>query len=326
MHLHKAFSTAVMAVIAIGASAACKDASAPDGGSPLTHPNGTIAARRDVGDRPYAVAIAPDGRMLVTMLDNAEVLSDVLPATQFSNAMSAGNTPTDVWVDNAGDRGFIANQFDDAIQVFNPKTGQTLSTVPVLGDPFSVVSDASGATIYVTTNRNALYKIGVATPSVSTSLATDNATAQSLAFSPKSGLLYVSTRDGGTVMEVNTDAMSVVRRFAPGGRTQEVAVTADGTQLWVANETGFVTVVDLGTGATSTIATGGMPWGLAITPDQKQVWVGSLSGGSVYVIDRASKAVVNSIGVGGIPRRIRFSPRGDEAIVANEAGFISVIN
>lgn len=290
-----------------------------------THPAGIIVSSRSTGFRPYAAAVTPAGRMLVGLLDNGTVVTEVFPDTAFAQGMSVGTVPTDIGLNAAGDLGFVANQFDDDIEVFNPTIGQSLRLVPVSGDPFSVVSDPSGSTIYVTTNRDSLYKITVATSAVQAQLSTDNNTAQSLAFSPVSGLLYVSTRDGGTVLEVDPATLTVVRRFSPGSRTQEVAVTSDGTELWIANEAGFVTVVTLATGASVNLLIGGQLWGLAISPDQAQVWVGSLNEGVVKVVNRATRTAGAPIAVGGRPRRIRFSPFGARAVVANEAGYISVI-
>lgn len=315
---------ATLAGVAIAMSSAChNDPAGPGEGA--THPAGDIEAQRVVGARPYAVAIGPDGRALVTQLDNGQLLTTILPDTTFSKAIEAGSTPTDIALNAAGDRGFVANQFDDAIQVINPASGQTVGTVSVTGDPFSVLPDASGSTIYVTTNANNVYKLAVNGGTLLGELATDGAAAQSLAFSAKSGLLYVSTRDGGTVMEVDPATMTTVRDFALGGRTQEVAVSADGSELWVANETGYVSVVTLATGKSVTIPVGGMAWGLAISPDQQEVWVGLLERGVVKVISRASKTGTKAIFVDGVPRRIRFSPRGDRAVVANEAGYITVV-
>jgi len=317
----------MLAAVTVATFTAChNDPAGPGGGGDgLTHPAGELDAQRMVGARPYAVAIGPDGRALVGQLDNGQLLTAVLPATSFADAIPAGSTPTDIALDAAGDRAFVANQYDDAIQVLNPANGQTVGSVHVTGDPFSVIPDASGATIYVTTNANAVYKLAVGSGSLLGQLGTDNATAQSLAFSPTSGLLYVSTRDGGTVMEVDPATMTANRDFHIGGRTQEVAVSADGAELWVANETGFVSVVNLGTGNSVDIPVAGMAWGLAISPDQKQVWVGLLDRGIVKVIDRATKAVTKSIFVDGVPRRIRFSPTGDRAVVANESGYITVL-
>ena len=327
MPIHRRLALrAMLAGVAVAMLASChNDPNKPGDGSGLTHPAGSILARRVFGARPYAVAIGPDGRTLVGQLDNATLLTTVLPDTTFGQAFHAGTVPTDISINAAGDRGFVANQYDDAIQVINPATGQTLGSVSVTGDPFSVIPDASGSTIYVTTNANKVYKHAVNSGALLGQLATDGAAAQSLAFSPKTGLLYVSTRDGGTVMEVNPATMTTVRDFAIGGRTQEVAVSADGTELWVANETGYVSVVTLASGNIATIPAGGMAWGLAISPDQQQVWVGLLNTGMVKVIDRSAKTVTQSIAVSGVPRRIRFSPRGDQAVIANESGYITIV-
>ena len=311
----------IFAALATGCN---NDGPAGPGGGP-THPAGVIEATRNVGDRPYAVAVTPSGRAMVTLLDRQLLISDVLPDTSFDQAITVGHTPTDIALNQAGDMGFIANQYDDNIQVFDPASGATSKLLPVTGDPFAVLPNEVGSTIFVTTNANRLYKISVADGSVAGQIATDGSAAQALAVNPKTGLLYVSTRAAGTVMEVDPATMTVLRDFNLGGTTQELAVTPDGSELWVANEGGYVAVVTLSTGASTILATGGQSWGLAMSPDHAQVWVGLLDRGIVKVFDRVTKASLQSILVGGIPRRIRFSPDGKQAVIANESGYISIV-
>ena len=75
-------------------------------------------------------------------------------------------------------------------------------------------------------------------------------TGQSLAFHPNGDLLYVSTFTGGSAVEIDTRTMTVARTFVTGGLAQEVVVSLDGTELFVADQTlQKVDVFSLGTGA-----------------------------------------------------------------------------
>jgi DNA-binding beta-propeller fold protein YncE len=125
------------------------------------------------------------------------------------------------------------------------------------------------------------------------------------------------------VSEINTTTMDVVRSFPAGGGNQAVAVSPDGTELYVANEYGGgLGVFSLATGQkvqTVPLAAGG--FGLAVT--------GSLivvaEGGRVEIFDRASRVLLSTVLVGGTPRRPAINAAGNLIVVPNEDGFVSFI-
>jgi DNA-binding beta-propeller fold protein YncE len=45
----------------------------------------------------------------------------------------------------------------------------------------------------------------------------------------------------------------------------------------------------------------------------------------VQVVDRASRAVVKTIDVGGIPQRVAFDRLGKVALVTNQNGWVDVV-
>jgi YVTN family beta-propeller protein len=67
-------------------------------------------------------------------------------------------------------------------------------------------------------------------------------------------------------------------------------------------------------------------FGLTLSPDGKQLYATGALAGMLWIVDRASRTKVNSISIGGTPRRIAFDDPGSTAIVSNEAGFITIIH
>jgi len=170
-----------------------------------------------------------------------------------------------------------------------------------------------------------LYAIQAGTGTIEASLPLP-ATSHHLALHPHRPLLYVSTRDAGTVLEVEQAGLKQVREFVVGGRTQGLVVAPDGTELYVANEQGGLDVIDLATGTlTASLELGGPAFSVAATPDHTHLYVGLVKAERVQVLDRESLRVVRTIPTGGIPRGMAFDPRTQRGLIANEAGWITVV-
>lgn len=72
-------------------------------------------------------------------------------------------------------------------------------------------------------------------------------------------------------------------------------------------------------GVIATIAVGATPYGIAVTPDGSQVYVSNSTAGSVSVIDTSTRTVTKTIraNVGAIPVGIAVEPTGSTAYVGN---------
>jgi DNA-binding beta-propeller fold protein YncE len=66
-------------------------------------------------------------------------------------------------------------------------------------------------------------------------------------------------------------------------------------------------------------------FGIAVTRDETQIWITAPATGELLVVDRASRAIVARIALGGRPRRIAFDQSGNTAVIADEAGAIHVV-
>ena len=113
----------------------------------------------------------------------------------------------------------------------------------------------------------------------------------------------------------------LVRVLESGTDPEQVAVSADGRQLFVANEDAAVmSVVDPTSGKVlRTYKVGEEPEGVSVNPNG-HVYVTSEDAGAVFVVDPSVERVLASIEVGPRPRSIAFLPDGSKAYVTNENG------
>jgi YVTN family beta-propeller protein len=104
---------------------------------------------------------------------------------------------------------------------------------------------------------------------------------------------------------------------------QRLAVAPDGSELYVANEISGLDVVNVASGAVTSISFGTAGYGLGLTPDGTQLYVLLPGTGEVRVLDRSSRAAVKTVLVGGTPRNVVFASDGT-ALVANEQAIIFI--
>ena len=149
--------------------------------------------------------------------------------------------------------------------------------------------------------------------------------------SPDNQKVYVAT-DGNTVSVINakTNTIEGSPLFA-GSYPRGLALSSDGSKLYVANETytGEVTIIDLANGNNTTTITGlgADPIGVALTPDGSQLWVCDYGALTVDVIDTANNQVLGQIVVGNGAYSVTFTPDGTKAYVASQfATTVSVVD
>ena len=133
--------------------------------------------------------------------------------------------------------------------------------------------------------------------------------------------------DGIGIVDVATERIVTVVRA--GTDPEQVAVSADGTRLYVANEDGAVaSVVDIASGEIlASLPVGGEPEGVRISPDGRVVYITSEDDSQVSVIDTALNEVVAQFEVGARPRASAFSPDSTRAYVtAENGGTVSVVD
>jgi DNA-binding beta-propeller fold protein YncE len=138
-------------------------------------------------------------------------------------------------------------------------------------------------------------------------------------------LMYVSSRDGGAVTEVDARTMTKLRTFNVGGRPHGLVISPDGSTLYAAdNGQGRVIAISVSTGlVTNSVALPGA-FGIAISPDGSTLFV-TTDGSRGAVITASSLAVTQLYETGGNGRQVVAAPDGASAWDANEGGWVDII-
>lgn len=285
-----------------------------------------VVARLPLGGAPAGVAIAPNGVVYVARaVAGALARLDVASRT-FTASVDVGDLPTRVTFDVAGNTAYVSNQFSHDVSVVDVPANTLTTTIPLPGDPVPVRVSASGEWLFVATNVDRLYKVTIATKQRADSMALP-ATAHFTLLHPNDTLLYVATRAGGTVMEVDVWTWTLQRTFTLDGLTQGMALSPDRQELYVANESlARVDVISLATGSgAGSVPLRGGGFGLALSADGARLYATLPGRGEVQVIDRVGRNVLRTITVAGLPREIVVHPATGLAVVPNEAGWVDLV-
>ena len=277
----------------------------------------------------FTVAVS-DGQQTVT----TPVTVNVKPARYENQAPTAtvGTNPTAVVLSADGSRMYVANTGSNTVSVINTATGQRIDANPssssmdiaVEKSPSALALSADGKRLYVANSgSNSVSVIGI------------NATPTSTTY----------TRVDANPSSSSTD-------IAVGSAPSALALSADGTRLYVANRTGnSVSVIGINATPTSTtytrvdanpsssstdIAVGSAPSALALSADDTRLYVANRSSNSVSEIRinaAANTYVRTDLAVGGSPSALTLgAPAADgtqRLYVTNTgsgSGSVSVIN
>jgi DNA-binding beta-propeller fold protein YncE len=303
------------------------------------HPVGTTTTSVPLpgsleGDAPFGVAVDGQGRVLISQTATGRLASDFYPVTR-PGTRSLGGTPTSI-APLAGGKALVTPTGPDNTDasVIDLSSEEPAVQVPLGVSALSIATTSDSLTAYLGTDDGTVLEFDVASARVTASidLAVPKSRANHLALNAAGTVLYASSFTSGTISEIDLASRSVVRLFIVGGEPQGVAVSLDGTQLFVADEAGTGTinvyslvdpalVASLPSGASSS---NGGPFGLAISPDGAVVYAGVITGegpGVILVIDVAAHTIERTIpSCGEIPRRIGFGYSGGLAVIPDESG------
>jgi len=304
---------------------ACRDSTGPKAGS-FVHPAGTPAAQiGGLGGRPFGINVTSSGDVLVTEQDLNRAVH-VPGSGSGMTSIAVGADPGDVASNRAGTLAFVSGFNDGTISFVDLRTKSVSTTLHVANNAYRLALSTDETRLYVSSTDGRLYVVNTGTKTVGTSTLIGGSL-QGLALNHSGHALYVSST-GGTVVVLDPTSLAVTKSAGISScGAQDVALSTDDTELYVACENGVVVVLDATTLASkgSFNISGAAPFGLAVTPDNAQLYVSSPTTGRLTIIDLASRGVVKTLVLTGVPRRIAFNAHGDKAYIANEGNWIDVI-
>jgi YVTN family beta-propeller protein len=282
-----------------------------------------VALTRVLAGRPYGVAVARDGTTYVALIGTNSLQKGDMDSRDFAAAVDVGSTPPHVVINPGGTRAYATLQTGRGIAVVDVTANALLATVPLTSDGFNLALTPTGERLYATTAAGTLYALDATSYAVLDTVNVGSA-ANGLAFSPDECTIYVTSRDAGTVTAVSTSSNTITRTYHIGGMPQRIAVAPDGSEIYIANEQAGLNVVDVESGAVSSISFATAAYGLGLTPDGEQLYVLLPAAGEVRILDRATRTPIKTVVVGGTPRNVTFDPLGTTALVTTEEAVVFI--
>ncbi len=238
---------------------------------------------------------------LVNVVDtSSNTLLTTIPVGQGPNAVAI--TPN-------GQYGYVANAIDTTVNVFSVPTNTVVATIPTGISAGDVTVTPDGKSVYVTGTGNTIAVIDTSTNTVSStfqvSVPEGDATACCLFgpfLTPNGSFGYVvqnfySTTTPGTVSVISLPSNTTVANITVGVFPLDVAITPDGTRVYVTNlNSNNVSVIDTSSNTViATVAVGNTPESIAITPDGTLAYVANTNGSTVSIIQTSTNTVTATL-------------------------------
>lgn len=297
----------------------------------MTHPNGSITDTALLIGSAHGIAIANDGTMIVTRLDSDDVFIGRDSVFSLGARVPVGGHPIDVAITPDSRTAFVPLISSPHVAVLDIASGTVTGELTVPSSPLRALVSAGGSRLYITTSgsegdtTSTLYIFDTQTHALRDSVVV-GAFANGMFLDARRSRLYVTASQ--YVYVIDTQANTVLRRLWVGGPLQDVAVTNDGSELWVATETDAgVQVFALPGGAhIQSIDGTENALGMKITPDGSQFYVARNIGGILEIVDTKSRQAVSSLEPGLGPVRIAFNASGSRAVVTDDATGVVLIH
>ena len=258
-----------------------------------------------LGDRPYGLALSPNGHFALASNDG---------------------------------------QSTQSLQVIDAASGAVVQTIPYAGDEavsFGIAFAPNGSKVYVSgggNNKIRVFSISGETLTEQSSIVLPPGPTRpffgdkapypdGLAISPDGSRLYVANNLGDSMSIVNTATGATVATTPVGRNPYTVALSGDGKTAYVSDWGGnTVSVVDAATGAAKgSIAVGTHPSAMTLDAGAGRLYVANSDSDNVSVIDTATNGVLQTIDlapypgaqVGASPNALALTADGKTLYVAN---------
>ena len=334
---------------------------------------------------PFGLALLAAGSR-PRQVDDRAVDGQQLAATQSSSAApdvfgtQTGSNPTGVVISADGTRIYVANTGSNTVSVIDNDTTsgdykQVIKTISVGSAPSAMALNSDGSRLYVANSGSVTVSvIGIdtatdtyeridANPSIFSKDIAVGWAPSALALSPDGTRLYVANRLTSTVSVVSIDTATDTyqridanpsifsRDIAVGWSPTALALTADGTRLYVANSaSNTVSAINIDTASNTyqridanpsifsrDIAVGLAPSALALNPDGTRLYVANSGSNTVSLIDVTDDGFetvdtdptasgTQSLFVGSTPTSVVVSADGSKVYVALSSDMVAVID
>lgn len=333
------FTSTNPAVLSVSATGLIRS-NGPDGYTDITASSGSFSATRrfavrsgpvpsivatdQIGGSPFGAAIGPTGAFYVGDGSDGGLYRGDLPSLTFSSHLSRAGSMKTIVFDSSGRRAFVALYQSNYVGVVDVDSNRFVDSIDVslavghANGVWSVGLSPAAPKLFVGSDHG----IAVYDPrSLQLDTVLSGYSVSAFSFHPDLPLAYATVSGG--VEEIDVDRLQVLRSWSVPN-PEGTAVSPDGSELYVAVADSGMRVINLASGQDEGLVSLPGLYDLKILPGADVIVADGIAG-DIFVLDRASRVLVERLHVGGYPRRMAVDPTGQVIIEANESGWVDFI-
>ncbi|OUV04152.1 MAG: hypothetical protein CBC42_00145 [Betaproteobacteria bacterium TMED82] len=225
--------------------------------------------------------------------------------------------------------GFVTNQGDDSVYVFDTKSKPSfLKKINVGASPAGIcVSETLGKVFVSNTKGNSISVIDISRLEVTNTLKFEGSSV-GLGFSEATNELFVSDWFNDRVLVFNIESSAISHEINVGKAPAGVAVSKKGLVFVINRDSDSISVVSIEKKSViAEIIVGSHPFGARLNPSETSLYVTNVQSNDVSIVDVADFSSTLRVKVGKKPYSIAFSKDGLKAYVTNQySDSVSVID
>ena len=277
-----------------------------------------------LGDRIHGVAVQPDGKRLFVTVESDRTLRIVDTATQREvGSVKVSGRPNQVAVTPDGKYAVVPIRDGDKVDIVDVAKQEVVKSLPIK-EPHNALNTGSNRYIFVSSMGSHEINVIDLEKMEYSAVIPVGGRPRPYALSPDGKTMFTAVADLHGFVVVDVPDKRVIERVempaqhptphpleyeTPDTRTHGLAVTPDGTELWVTSLLDdCVYIYDVrARKIVGKVATGPSPNWLAFTPDGKYLCVSNADSDDVSVIDVKNRREVTRVKVGKVPKRLAIA-------------------